>query len=158
MTTYMHQLSTLPYCVDQSIFCLNRMAGGIRNNGVMFEVEAKRTIRITSIDIHTPVKDEIIPISVYTTSGSAAGKENDSSQWQKIASDKVLGKGDHHSTNVPVSQVIRAGRTVAFYLDTPSVFIPGPIRYSPSNIPTGAVYSEDDSISIIVGYVRLFSV
>lgn len=127
------------------------MNGGIRNNGVMFEVEAKRTVRITSIDFHTPLK-ETIPVTLYTTSGTAVGKERDSTQWKWLASDKVLGQGDHRKTNVPVSQVIRAGRKMAFYLDTPSVFIPGPIRYSPSNIPTGGVFSQDDSISILVGY------
>ena len=127
------------------------MNGGIRNNGVMFEVEAKRTVRIASIDFHTPLK-EMIPVTVYTTSGTAVGKERDSTQWKWLASDKVLGQGDHRKTSVAVDQVIRAGRKVAFYLDTPSVFIPGPIRYSPSNIPTGGVFSQDDSISILVGY------
>ena len=73
-------------------------------------------------------------MTVYTSASPAAGKERDQTQWKWIASDKVLGQGDHRKTNVPVSQVIRAGRRMAFYLDTPSVFIPGPIRYSPSNI------------------------
>ena len=127
------------------------MNGGIRNNGIIFEVDAKRTIRITSIAIHTPLK-EAIPITIYAMSGSAAGKERDASQWSKIASGKVFGKGDGLKTNIPVSLVIQAGRRIAFYCDTPSVFIPGPIRYSPSNIPTGAVFSEDDNIGIIVGY------
>ena len=128
-----------------------RMNGGIRNNGIIFEVEAKQTIRITSIDIHTPLT-EVIPITVYAMSGSAVGKERDSSQWSKLASGKVLGRGDRVKTNIPLSQVIRAGSRMAFYCDTPSVFIPGPIRYSPSQIPTGGVFSEDDSIRIIVGY------
>ena len=127
------------------------MNGGIRNNGVIFEVRAKRDVRITSIDFHTPLL-ETIPLSVYTTSGTAVGKERDLTQWQLVAYDEVLGQGDHRKTNVSVDKVIRAGRRVAFYLDTPSVFIPGPIRYSPSNIPTGGVYSQDKSVSILVGY------
>ena len=91
-------------------------------------------------------------MTVYTSASPAAGKERDQTQWKWIASDKVLGQGDHRKTNVPVSQVIRAGRRMAFYLDTPSVFIPGPIRYSPSNTPTGGIFSDDDSASIIVGF------
>ena len=145
----MRQLLTQAY-IQSKIFYV-RMNGGIRNNGVIFEVEAKRTIRITSIDIHTPLK-EVIPITVYSMSGSAVGKERDSSQWSKVASGKVVGKGDGQKTSVPVSLVIQAGRRIAFYCDTPSVFIPGPIRYSPSQIPTGGIFSEDDSIRIIVGY------
>ena len=80
-------------------------------------------------------------MTVYTSASPAAGKERDQTQWKWIASDKVLGQGDHRKTNVPVSQVIRAGRRMAFYLDTPSVFIPGPIRYSPSNIVSSSYCS-----------------
>jgi len=127
------------------------MNGGIRNNGVMFEVEAKRTIRITGIDIHTPMK-EIIPVFVYTSSGGLAGKQQDSSQWNKIMSTKVMGRGDGNMTPLDVSTIIRAGQKLSFYIDTPSVFVPGPIRYSPSNIPTGSVFAENESIGIIVGY------
>eukprot|EP00563_Minutocellus_polymorphus_P003417 CAMPEP_0181040006 /NCGR_PEP_ID=MMETSP1070-20121207/10807_1 /TAXON_ID=265543 /ORGANISM="Minutocellus polymorphus, Strain NH13" /LENGTH=805 /DNA_ID=CAMNT_0023117965 /DNA_START=601 /DNA_END=3015 /DNA_ORIENTATION=- len=123
--------------------------GGIRNNGIMFEVEAKRDIRITGIDIHTPLK-ELIPITVYT-SGTLIGKEQDASQWTKILTSNVMGAGDHKPTPISVSTMIRAGQKKSFYIDTPSVFIPGPIRYSPSNIPTGSVYAEDDSIGILVG-------
>lgn len=124
--------------------------GGIRNHGIMFMVEAKQDIRITGFDIHTPLK-EPIPFTVYTTAGTLVGKEQDASQWNKIATTNVNGAGDKKPTPIPASTVIRTGRKMAFYIDTPSVFIPGPVRYSPSDILTGSVYKSDDNISILVG-------
>ena len=124
--------------------------GGIRNHGIMFMVEAKQDIRITGFDIHTPLM-ELIPFTFYTTAGTLVGKEQDASQWNKIATTNVMGAGDKKSTPVPASMVIRTGRKMAFYIDTPSVFIPGPVRYSPSDILTGSVYKSDDNISILVG-------
>ena len=125
--------------------------GGIRNNGIMFMVKAKQDILITGFDIHTPLK-ELIPVTVYTTTGTLVGKEQDASQWKKIARATVMGAGDKKPTPVPAaSTLISAGGMMAFYIDTPSVFIPGPLRYSPSSIPTGSVYADDSSISILVG-------
>ena len=124
--------------------------GGIRNHGIMFMVEAKQDIRITGFDIHTPLM-ELMPFTVYTTAGTLVGKEQDASQWNKIATTNVMGAGDKKSTPVPASMVIRTGRKMAFYIDTPSVFIPGPVRYSFSDILTGSVYKSDDNISILVG-------
>ena len=92
------------------------MNGGIRNNGVMFEIETKRAIRLTAIDIHTPLR-ETIPVTVYTASGGLAGKEQDSSKWNKIMSTNVMGKGDHKYTQivVPNPLVISGGTKLAFY-------------------------------------------
>ena len=130
------------------------MNGGIRNNGIMFEIETKQAIRLTSIDIHTPLREKI-PVTVYTATGGLAGKEQDSSKWNKISSTTVMGNGDHQYTPIvlPIPLVIFAGTKLAFYIDTPSNFIPGPLRYSPapSDTPTGSIFSEDDSVRIIVG-------
>ena len=130
------------------------MNGGIRNNGIMFEIETKQAIRLTSIDIHTPLREKI-PVTVYTATGGLAGKEQDSSKWNKISSTTVMGNGDHQYTPIvlPIPLIIFAGTKLAFYIDTPSNFIPGPLRYSPapSDTPTGSIFSEDDSVRIIVG-------
>ena len=120
----------------------------------MFEIEPKQAIRLTAIDIHTPLRENL-PVTLYTTSGGLAGKEQDSSKWNKIFSTIVMGQGDHKYTQivVPNPLVLLSGTKLAFYIDTPSNFIPGPLRYSPapSDTPTGSVFKEDDSVKIIVG-------
>jgi hypothetical protein len=124
--------------------------GGIRNNGITFMIQAKEDIHVTGIDIHTPLR-QLIPVSVYTTVGTLVGKERDASKWNKIASTKVMGAGDNTPTPISISTSIEAGQKISFYIDTPSTFKPGPVRYSPSIIPTGGVYAYDDNISILVG-------
>ena len=122
---------------------------GIRNAGVMFEVVAKRDVRITGIDIHTPFSDQF-GVRVYESRGGMSGKENSSSLWIKVKQGIVRGAGDMNPTQIEgLSSVILAGQKMAFYIDTPSDV--SRVRYSVVNVNTGNVYKENSDIQLLVG-------
>ena len=115
----------------------------------MFEVVAKRDIRITGIDIYTPYTDQF-SVRVYESRGGMSGKENSPDLWLKVKQGIVQGAGDNSPTPIKgLSSFIRAGQKKAFYIDTPGDV--SRVRYSPVNVNTGNVYRENADIQLPVG-------
>jgi len=129
---------------------ITTFAGGNGQAGNMFDIVARKTIDITSLDIHT-VSTNTVNVEVWTRSGSHVGHEAaGSSGWSKVVDTAVLGQGMGNRTPLPLDSFshpirVQAGATQAMYvtLTTPD------IRYS-ENEP-GAVFAGNGDLDLLVG-------
>lgn len=91
--------------------------GGFTNDGLMFDVKAKNSITINSIDMAMGSVPATASLSVYYKSGAYAGYEGTSSAWTLLGSVlPTAGVGGFYNIPVPMSVNVMDGQTVAFYL------------------------------------------
>ena len=125
-------------------------AGGNGQAGNMLDLRTRKTIDITSLDIHT-VSTNTVNVEVWTRPGSYVGHETDSRGWIKVVDTSVLGQGIGNRTPLPLDAFshpirVQAGATVAMYvtLTTPD------IRYSEHH-ELGAIFAGNDDLDVFVG-------
>lgn len=91
--------------------------GGFTNDGLMFDVKAKNSITINSIDMAMGSVPATASLSVYYKAGAYAGYEGTSSAWTLLGSVlPTAGVGGFYNIPVPMSVNVMDGQTVAFYL------------------------------------------
>lgn len=125
-------------------------AGGNGQAGNMFDLVGRKTIDITSLDIHT-VSTNTVNVVIWTRSGSYVGHEAGSAGWTKVVDTSVLGQGISNRTPLPLESFshpirVQAGAMQAMYvtLTTPD------IRYSEHD-ELGAVFAGNDDLDLFVG-------
>jgi hypothetical protein len=95
-------------------------ASGNGQNGNMFDVMARETIRVTGFDVH--YDSGTVNLEIYSTLGGYQGKENTPGAWTLEAAVQITGQGDVSSggqeTPVPLMLdiEIQAGQTMGFYI------------------------------------------
>lgn len=122
----------------------------------MFDIEAKRTVTITSFDFMTK-NPGLLGAEIWTKAGSYVGFKSNPSAWTKIADIEEMQGLPWQTwprTSSPmgpgiISQGIEAGETRAFYV-TQKGTTGGSMVYEPTGIE-GEVFNENDQIKQFVG-------
>ncbi len=98
-------------------------AGGNGHQGVMFNVVAKNTITIDSLDISfDEPAGTIIPVDLYVRSKSYIGSETNPSLWYLHSRDTLTSAGDNVPVRLNINAItLNATDTLAFYLTTTDV-------------------------------------
>jgi hypothetical protein len=90
---------------------------GSAGGAVYFDVNAFSALTITGLDVNT---SWVTPfsLSIYTTPGTAFGKESDPSLWTLVASGSGTGAGDDHPSAVTLASPfgLSAGASYGFAL------------------------------------------
>ncbi|KAL9188080.1 hypothetical protein ACHAXT_006458 [Thalassiosira profunda] len=87
--------------------------------GVMFDMEAKDNLEITSIAFNT-YKKEPIKVSLYTRANTYVGSDKDIKQWTLVTKKTVMGNGLDNPTYFPEGSfdpiLVRRNKRQAFYI------------------------------------------
>mmetsp|Transcript_2534 Transcript_2534/g.3863 ORF Transcript_2534/g.3863 Transcript_2534/m.3863 type:complete len:1190 (+) Transcript_2534:56-3625(+) len=124
--------------------------GGTGSYGNMFTITAQERISITSMDINVGTSNQVY-VEVYTKPGSYKGYEDRPNAWTRVAAVNLVGADDGNPTvidDVDFEDIhMRSGQLQSIYvtLDSPD------IKYSRTYSGVGAVFREDNMLTINVG-------
>mmetsp|Transcript_24306 Transcript_24306/g.34813 ORF Transcript_24306/g.34813 Transcript_24306/m.34813 type:complete len:573 (-) Transcript_24306:68-1786(-) len=112
--------------------------------GIMFAVEAREDLRITSISTFTGSSSNIWT-EIWMRNGSHEGKTSDNSGWEKIYFGKNQQRGLFTPTEItlPNPVYVQKGSTVSFYLVSP-----GKLKSLESSVKEGKAIAQNDSITL----------
>jgi len=115
--------------------------------GIMFEVEARENVGITSFSTFTGSSTKTWT-EVWTRDGSYEGKTTDNSGWDKIYFGKSQQQGLFAPTEITLTSpvYIQKGSTASFYLVSP-----GKIKSLESNVKEGKAIAQNGSITLFAG-------
>ena len=124
--------------------------GGSGQDGIMFDVLPKHSLRIKGLDLHLADTNET-SVQIYTKEGSFSGFENQRDEWALVAKLNVFGKG----LNVATKAVLKGGNMIhlkkgilqAFYI----VVDQGRgLRYTQGN-GVGMPVSSNENLAVFEG-------
>lgn len=127
-------------------------AGGNGQDGVMFDIRAARTIRVTGLRIafqNTPLTDSI---EVFTKPGTHVGSETVPGAWTSAGMGNVTASAINTASEVfPIPQpfTVQAGRRMAIYIERAGSTGWG-VSYTDGD-GTGTVEATDDNLTIYEG-------
>ena len=115
--------------------------------GLMFEVEAREDVSITSLSFFTGSNSKT-QIDVYMRYGSYKGYTASSYGWEKIYSGKTQLRGTAELTEVKLKTPVHIpqGETVSFYIVTPGLIIS-----VDSDVKEGKAIAQNDAIKLYSG-------
>lgn len=140
---------TIHYSPDPATLT-STFAGGNGNEGVVFDVVAKKSLKLRSLQV--PVRDAgTYSMYVYTRLGTHVGFEGDPSAWTLLGVRSVGIVGGDVMTvafEFPAALSVPAGGTRAFMIGLPS----GTVDYSNGGVePIGNIEAEDANLRILKG-------
>ena len=115
--------------------------------GMMFAVQARESLRITSISTLTGSSSNIWS-EIWMREGSHEGKTSDSSGWERIYFGMNQQRGTLQPTEITLTKpvYIPKGSTTSFY-----VVSPGKIKSLKSSVKEGQAIAKNDSITLFAG-------
>jgi len=115
--------------------------------GVMFDIEAREDVGITSFSTFTGSTSKTWT-EVWTRDGSYRGNTADNSGWEKIYFEKSQQRGTAAPIEVTLKTpvYIQQGETASFYIVSP-----GKITNVESDVKEGKSIAQDDSIKLYAG-------
>jgi gliding motility-associated-like protein len=126
--------------------------GGNSFNGNMFDVNAFKTLAITSFDVNIDFGTH--PVQVYYKTGTATGFDQTPGAWTLFASVSANSAGANTATPVvlPSGLTLSAGQLYAFYITTTD----GSSMYYTNGSGVGNVYAANGDLNILQGYGKQY--
>jgi len=125
----------------------DRSADSLAAVGLMFEIEAREDVGITSLSTFTGSDVETWS-ELWTRDGSYKGKTTSNSGWKRIYSGRSQQRGVVAPTEITLNSpvYIEKGATASFY-----VVSPGKIMSLESKVKEGRAIAQNDSITLFAG-------
>ena len=105
--------------VEQPLEITTNFFGGNQAAGNMFDVVAKKALRIVGLEVHVAAKSEL-SLEIFIKSGSYVGHESRRDSWSRVANITIVGRGTGMRTTVPAhafdSVLVVGNSSVAFYV------------------------------------------
>jgi len=130
---------------------LTTYSGGNGSYGAMFNIKAKKRIRLRGVKIHIQRKN--VQIDVYTKDGSFIGYQQSPDSWTLMCRVQVQGLGMYKQTSLPSEcfdgLTMNSGETLGFYVTLNSLDLV--YTNDTDNLKLGGVYKQNNDIQITIG-------
>jgi Metallo-peptidase family M12B Reprolysin-like len=132
-----------PWPRQKLVTTFNATAGQAGN---MIEIQAIRSLVVTSFDIHTGSMSNIT-VLVYTKQGTYVGSQNRPNDWVRIVNTTIMGKGSLQQTPIPESSfppfLVKAGEIYSFYITLTEP------KISYSKYPSNSILANDSNLRFL---------
>lgn len=121
-------------------------------NGVMFDINAKRAITINSFEVNTDNATDA-PVAIYYKAGTHVSFETSSASWTLLGLANITGtENSYTKIPLPLNVTIPAGQTAAFYITHTNGTL---INYS-NGTGVGNIITQDTNIQILEGVAKAY--